>query len=60
MEFLLSVRIFISCKDGESKVFVLIPNKKQLMWFDMEYYGFIHFGPNTFTRNKWGDEKNCF
>ena len=33
------------------------PTQKQLDWFDMESYAFVHFGPNTYTGLEWGTGK---
>ncbi|SHK79343.1 alpha-L-fucosidase [Chitinophaga jiangningensis] len=38
----------------EIKPYGALPSKSQLEWNDMEYYMFIHFGPNTFTNKEWG------
>ena len=54
LKLLLCSWIFISCNEEEPDALFPIPNEKQLEWFNMEYYGFIHFGPNTFTGNEWG------
>ena len=32
----------------------VVPNERQLEFLEMEYYNFIHFGMNTFTRKQWG------
>lgn len=31
-----------------------LPSSRQLKWHEMEFYGFIHFGVNTFKNAEWG------
>lgn len=38
----------------EIKPYGALPSNAQVAWNDMEYYMFIHFGPNTFTNKEWG------
>lgn len=33
----------------------VVPSERQLNWFETEFYGFVHFGINTFTDKEWGD-----
>lgn len=47
--------------EGDSEDMVLtkaanvIPTSNQLSALENEFIGFIHWGPNTFTRNEWGN-----
>jgi alpha-L-fucosidase len=41
--------------DGQSPFpFVPKPSERQIQWSNMEFYLFVHFGPNTFTDLEWG------
>ncbi len=55
------VLVFFCCftlvanlKGQPLKPFGAMPTEPQLKWHEMQYYMFIHFGPNTFTNLEWG------
>ncbi len=33
----------------------VVPSQRQLDWFQVNFYCFVHFGVNTFTDREWGD-----
>jgi alpha-L-fucosidase len=52
--------ILISCsRVAPPEPFGPLPSERQLSWYEMEYYMFVHFTVNTFTDKEWGygDEK---
>lgn len=45
----------MSCASKDApKPYGAVPSERQLIWHDMKYHAFIHFGPNTFTNIEWG------
>lgn len=57
MNIMLVLITLFSCKTEvkEPTAYGALPTEQQLKWQELEYYMFIHFGPNTFTDVEWGD-----
>lgn len=34
-----------------------VPTERQMQWFETEFYGFTHYGPNTFVGREWGNDR---
>jgi alpha-L-fucosidase len=48
---------FICAQVQPPKPFGAVPTADQANWQRLEYYMFVHFGPNTFTNVEWGNGK---
>lgn len=45
----------INSENFVTKITSVVPTEKQIKFQNIEYYNFIHFGLNTFTKKEWGD-----
>lgn len=54
--------IAFACINGKAQLVEQVgpaPSLKQMKWQEMEYYFFMHFGPNTFSDLEWGTGKEA-
>ena len=52
---IISIAFFSACQTAQApEPFGAVPSQRQMLWHQMEYHAFIHFGPNTFTEKEWG------
>ncbi len=55
-KYIIAFFLLISCTSFAQNLINTnpLPGKAQLQWHDMDFYFFMHFGPNTFTDLEWG------
>lgn len=44
----------VRAQEGAPEPYGTLPDARHLSWHEMEFYGFLHFGLNTFTDREWG------
>lgn len=52
--WVLALTLSTSVLAGEPAPFGPLPSERQLRWHEMEMYGLVHFGLNTFQDKEWG------
>ncbi len=54
IRFFIVALLAAGCMGKAPEPYGAIPSENQLRWHELEYYMFVHFGPNTFTGQEWG------